>query len=70
MIVLSYLFIFLALPLISTHVLFIKSLPNFSLIIFLPVEDMCRRYPNATEVNIVGAPVIHSLVMTAMSSLR
>ncbi|RVW52254.1 F-box/LRR-repeat protein 15 [Vitis vinifera] len=33
-------------------------------------EDMCRRYPNATEVNIFGAPSIHSLVMTAMSSLR
>lgn len=33
-------------------------------------EDMCRRYPNATEVNISGAPSIHSLVMRAVSSLR
>ncbi|XAR57573.1 hypothetical protein NMG60_11025761 [Bertholletia excelsa] len=33
-------------------------------------EDMCRRYPNATEVNIYGAPAIHSLVMKAVSSLR
>lgn len=34
------------------------------------VEDMCRRYPNATEVNISGAPAIHLLVMKAVSSLR
>ncbi|KAA8546239.1 hypothetical protein F0562_003022 [Nyssa sinensis] len=33
-------------------------------------EDMCHRYPNATEVNIYGAPAIHSLVMKAVSSLR
>ncbi|XP_059644394.1 F-box/LRR-repeat protein 15 isoform X2 [Cornus florida] len=33
-------------------------------------EDMCLRYPNATEVNICGAPSIHSLVMKAVSSLR
>ncbi|XP_028076765.1 F-box/LRR-repeat protein 15-like isoform X1 [Camellia sinensis] len=33
-------------------------------------EDMCRRYPNATEVNIYGAPATHSLVMKAVSSLR
>lgn len=33
------------------------------------VEDMCRRYPNATEVNISGAS-IHLLVMKAVSSLR
>lgn len=33
-------------------------------------EDMCRRYPNATEVNIFGVPAIHVLVMKAVSSLR
>ena len=33
------------------------------------VEDMCRRYPNATEVNISGA-AIHLLVMKAVYSLR
>ncbi|KAF5468651.1 hypothetical protein F2P56_012790 [Juglans regia] len=33
-------------------------------------EDMCRRYPNAIEVNISGAPAIHLLVMKAVSSLR
>lgn len=32
-------------------------------------EDMCRRYPNATEVNISGA-AIHLLVMKAVYSLR
>ncbi|XP_068659048.1 F-box/LRR-repeat protein 15-like isoform X2 [Aristolochia californica] len=32
--------------------------------------DMCRRYPNATEVNILGAPSIDTLVMEAMVSLR
>ncbi|PON73101.1 F-box domain containing protein [Parasponia andersonii] len=32
-------------------------------------EDMCRRYPNATEVNVSG-PAIHLLVMKAISSLR
>ncbi|KAG9458077.1 hypothetical protein H6P81_002585 [Aristolochia fimbriata] len=32
--------------------------------------DMCRRYPNATEVNILGAPSIDTLVMEAMDSLR
>lgn len=31
---------------------------------------MCRRYPNATEVNITGASAIHLLVMKAVSSLR
>ncbi|XP_050216810.1 F-box/LRR-repeat protein 15 [Mercurialis annua] len=33
-------------------------------------EDMCHRYPNATEVNIYSAPSIHLLVMKAVSSLR
>ncbi|KAI5556500.1 hypothetical protein BDE02_18G039900 [Populus trichocarpa] len=33
-------------------------------------EDMSRRYPNATEVNIYGAPSIQLLVMKAVSSLR
>ncbi|KAJ6745832.1 hypothetical protein OIU74_028490 [Salix koriyanagi] len=33
-------------------------------------EDMSRRYPNATEVNIYGAPAIHLLVMEALFSLR
>ncbi|KAK0572047.1 hypothetical protein LWI29_025371 [Acer saccharum] len=33
-------------------------------------EDVCHRYPNATEVNIFGAPAIHLLVMRAISSLR
>ncbi|XP_077240958.1 F-box/LRR-repeat protein 15-like [Tasmannia lanceolata] len=36
----------------------------------LQFKDMCRRYPNATEVNILGAPAIDSLVMEAMRSLR
>lgn len=34
------------------------------------VEDMSRRYPNAIEVNLTGAPAIHLLVMKAISSLR
>ncbi|GLT75982.1 hypothetical protein SLA2020_476690 [Shorea laevis] len=33
-------------------------------------EDMCRRYPNASEVNIYGTPNLHLLVMKAMTSLR
>ncbi|KAI3682114.1 hypothetical protein L2E82_50146 [Cichorium intybus] len=33
-------------------------------------EDMCRRYPNATQININGSPAIHTLVMQAISSLR
>ncbi|KAF3446108.1 hypothetical protein FNV43_RR11287 [Rhamnella rubrinervis] len=33
-------------------------------------EDICRRYPNATEVNISGTPYAHFLVMKAVSSLR
>ncbi|KAG8381763.1 hypothetical protein BUALT_Bualt05G0006400 [Buddleja alternifolia] len=33
-------------------------------------EDMCRRYPNATSVNVYGTPDIHSLVMEAVFSLR
>ncbi|KAL4571153.1 hypothetical protein LXL04_017904 [Taraxacum kok-saghyz] len=36
----------------------------------LQFEDMCRRYPNATQVNINGSPAIHTLVMQAISSLR
>ncbi|XP_021277643.1 F-box/LRR-repeat protein 15 isoform X2 [Herrania umbratica] len=33
-------------------------------------EDMCQRYPNATEVNLSGTPNIHLLVMKAVISLR
>ncbi|KAL2545110.1 F-box/LRR-repeat protein 15 [Forsythia ovata] len=33
-------------------------------------EDMCRRYPNATAVNVYGTPAINSLAMKAVSSLR
>ncbi|KAF4352566.1 hypothetical protein F8388_014497 [Cannabis sativa] len=33
-------------------------------------EDMCRRYPNATEVNVSGTPAIQLLVMKAVYSLR
>ncbi|XVE53839.1 hypothetical protein DITRI_Ditri03aG0034200 [Diplodiscus trichospermus] len=33
-------------------------------------EDMCQRYPNATEVNLCGTPNMHLLVMKAVSSLR
>ncbi|CAK9317590.1 unnamed protein product [Citrullus colocynthis] len=33
-------------------------------------EDMCGRYPNATEVNISGVPAVHLLAMKAVSSLR
>ncbi|KAF8393616.1 hypothetical protein HHK36_021860 [Tetracentron sinense] len=32
--------------------------------------DICRKYPNATEVNVIGAPDVHLLVMKAVSSLR
>ncbi|XP_038699371.1 F-box/LRR-repeat protein 15 [Tripterygium wilfordii] len=33
-------------------------------------EDMCQRYPNATEVNIFGTPANQILAMQAVSSLR
>ncbi|XVF35268.1 hypothetical protein REPUB_Repub18cG0131000 [Reevesia pubescens] len=33
-------------------------------------EDMCQRYPNATEVNLSSTPILHLLVMKAVSSLR
>ncbi|CAA3012413.1 F-box LRR-repeat 15 [Olea europaea subsp. europaea] len=33
-------------------------------------DDMCRRYPNATGVNVYGTPAINSLAMKAVSSLR
>ncbi|KAI3786966.1 hypothetical protein L1987_41081 [Smallanthus sonchifolius] len=33
-------------------------------------EDMCHRYPNATQANINGSPAIHTLAMQAISSLR
>ncbi|KAG6608338.1 F-box/LRR-repeat protein 15, partial [Cucurbita argyrosperma subsp. sororia] len=33
-------------------------------------EDMCGRYPNATEVNISGVPAVHLLAMKAVFSLR
>ncbi|GMI89366.1 SLOW MOTION [Hibiscus trionum] len=33
-------------------------------------EDMCQRYPNATEVNLSGTHNMHLLVMRAISSLR
>ncbi|XP_076926226.1 F-box/LRR-repeat protein 15-like [Bidens hawaiensis] len=33
-------------------------------------EDMCHRYPNATQLNINGSPAIHTLVMQAISFLR
>lgn len=34
------------------------------------LEDMCRRYPNATKVNIFGTQANHLLVFEAVSSLR
>nr|GEX93633.1 F-box/LRR-repeat protein 15-like [Tanacetum cinerariifolium] len=34
------------------------------------VEDMCDRYPNATQLNLIGSHAIHALVMQAISSLR
>ena len=37
---------------------------------FTRVEDMCGRYPNATEVNISGVLAVHLLAMKAISSLR
>ncbi|GAB4854539.1 F-box/LRR-repeat protein 15 [Ancistrocladus abbreviatus] len=33
-------------------------------------EDICHRYPRATEVNFSGTPAIHLLVMRAVSLLR
>ncbi|CAM8955615.1 unnamed protein product [Rhodiola kirilowii] len=33
-------------------------------------RDMCCRYPNATEMNILRTPSVHELAMTAVSSLR
>ncbi|KAK8654784.1 hypothetical protein V6N13_107383 [Hibiscus sabdariffa] len=33
-------------------------------------EDMCQRYPNATEVNLSGTCNMHLLVMRALSSLQ
>uniref|UniRef100_A0A7N1A8F6 F-box domain-containing protein n=1 Tax=Kalanchoe fedtschenkoi TaxID=63787 RepID=A0A7N1A8F6_KALFE len=33
-------------------------------------EDMCRRYPNVTEMNILGTPSVHVLAMHTVSSLR
>ncbi|KAK4490917.1 hypothetical protein RD792_001636 [Penstemon davidsonii] len=33
-------------------------------------EDMCRRYPNATAVNVYGTPDMYTLVMKAIYSLR
>ncbi|GMI97903.1 SLOW MOTION [Hibiscus trionum] len=33
-------------------------------------DDMCQRYPNATEVNLSGTPSMHLLVMKAVYSLR
>ncbi|CAM8919727.1 unnamed protein product [Rhodiola kirilowii] len=33
-------------------------------------EDMCRRYPNATKMNILGTPSVHVLAMNAVNSLR
>lgn len=43
---------------------------TFMIFFHVSVEDMCHRYPNATAVNIYGAPAIHPLAMKAMSSLR
>ncbi|XP_051151583.1 F-box/LRR-repeat protein 15-like isoform X2 [Andrographis paniculata] len=33
-------------------------------------EDMCRRYPNTTGVNVYGTPALHPLAMKAVCSLR
>lgn len=33
-------------------------------------EDLCRRYPNATELNLHGAPALPTLVVRAVSILR
>jgi len=34
------------------------------------VENMCSRYPNATEVNVYGAPAVNALAMKAATTLR
>ncbi|PIN23995.1 Leucine rich repeat protein [Handroanthus impetiginosus] len=34
------------------------------------LEEMCQRYPNATAINVYGAPAIHLLGMKAIASLR
>ncbi|CAN8229593.1 unnamed protein product [Cochlearia groenlandica] len=33
-------------------------------------EDMCHRYPNASEVNVYGAPAVNTLAMKAATTLR
>ncbi|KAL1215890.1 F-box/LRR-repeat protein 15 [Cardamine amara subsp. amara] len=33
-------------------------------------ENMCGRYPNATEVNVYGAPAVNALAMKAVTTLR
>ncbi|KAG7545257.1 F-box domain [Arabidopsis suecica] len=33
-------------------------------------ENMCSRYPNATEVNVYGAPAVNALAMKAATTLR
>ncbi|GJZ77636.1 F-box/LRR-repeat protein 15 [Tanacetum coccineum] len=39
-------------------------------VLVFSVEDMCDRYPNATQLNLIGSPAIHALAMQAISSLR
>ncbi|GMG99167.1 hypothetical protein Nepgr_001007 [Nepenthes gracilis] len=55
----------------SAHEDFWRSLNfenrNISVVQF---EDICHRYPRATEANFSGAPVINMLVMRAVSLLR
>ncbi|GAB4836926.1 F-box/LRR-repeat protein 15 [Ancistrocladus abbreviatus] len=55
----------------SAHEDFWRSLDfenrNISVLQF---EDVCQRYPRATEVNFSGTPSIHVLVMRAVSLLR
>lgn len=55
------------------HILFLtqdSGLKTLSVFPVFSVEDVCQRYPNATEVIIHGTPVVHMLVMRAVSLLR
>lgn len=48
---------------------FSKLVCLFKVLCGFTVEDMCRRYPNATALSISGS-AMHLLVMRAISSLR
>lgn len=61
---------FLVLACFCVMLMLVLNTITLWLVYLSAVEDICHRYPRATEVNLCGNPEMHMLVMRAVSLLR